>query len=135
MSQKYAPKIYENLHKNEGINETNLPFSAQPHDAIHEQYNKKGAKIFKAEEVEDFDLAFTIVDDIYALRSKMFNNCDISDKMNENQAKIPNYEPLIMNIRKGLRKTKFYLTPENDNTLKSISGLALNPELLKIFTQ
>ena len=28
MSQKYAPKIYENLHKNEGINETNLPFSA-----------------------------------------------------------------------------------------------------------
>ena len=71
---------------------------------------------------------------IQILRSKMFNYSDISDKMNENQAKIPDYETLIMNIRKALRKTKFYLTPGNDNTLKSISGVALNPELLMIFT-
>ena len=90
------------MHKNDGINETN---SAQPHDAIHEQYNKKGAKIFKAEEVEDFDLAITIVDDIYYLRSKMFNHSDMSDKMNDIQAKIPNYEPLITKKCKGLRKT------------------------------
>ena len=92
-------RSYINLNwKNEGINETNLPFSAQPHDAIHEQYNKKGAKKFKAEEVEDFDLAFTITDDIYYLQSKMFDHSDISDKMNDNQVKIPNYKPLINKI-------------------------------------
>ena len=52
----------------------------------------KGAKIFKAEEVEDFDLAFTIVDDIFYLRFKMFNHKDMFDKMNDIQEKF-----LIMN--------------------------------------
>ena len=50
----------------------------------------KGAKIFKAEEVED---------------SELFNHSDMSDKMNDIQAKIPNYEPLITKKCKGLRKT------------------------------
>ena len=43
---------------------TNLPFCSQPLDARHEEINQKGQNMFKGEEVEDFQLALNILDDV-----------------------------------------------------------------------
>ena len=90
-SKEQVPEVYKNLFKND----SNLPFSSQPHDAIHEEYNKKGVNVFRGKDVSDFALAFSIVDDIYELRSKMHNYSNVKDYMNTPQAKIPNSEPII----------------------------------------
>ena len=133
-TSKNVPEVFENLIKNEGINITNLPFAAQPHDAHNEEFNKKGQNIFKGEEVEDFSLAFAIVDDLYAMRSQMFAYANVQDRMDNPQAKVPNYEPLIKLIRTGIRKSEYFLYPmEDKKELTSMTGSALNPKLSSIF--
>ena len=62
------PLVAQNLEKNEGTNLTNLPYAAQKIDARHEEYNQKGQNIFQGENVDDFVQAFSIVDDLWALR-------------------------------------------------------------------
>ena len=62
------PLVAQNLEKNEGTNLTNLPYAAQKNDARHEEYNQKGQNIFQGENVDDFVQAFSIVDDLWALR-------------------------------------------------------------------
>ena len=54
----------DNLEKNTGVNLTNLLFCSQPLDARHEEINQKGQNMFKGEEVEDFQLALNILDDV-----------------------------------------------------------------------
>ena len=76
-SSKKVPEVFENLIKNECVNISNLLFSSQPHDAHNEEFNKKGQNIFKGEEVDDFSLAFAIVDDMYQLRSEMFDYSNV----------------------------------------------------------
>ena len=91
---------------------TNLPYSAQKNDARHEEYNKKGQNIFKGEKVEDFD-------DLWTLRSKMFDNSDTNDRADMDQAKVPKYDNLIYKIRVGLRKSEYYSNPSTERELIS----------------
>ena len=54
---------------------TNLkkePFTAQSHDARHEESNKIAQNMFPNKDLEELNLAFTIVDDVYDLRKKVF---------------------------------------------------------------
>ena len=74
-SKEQVPEVYKNLFKND----SNLPFSSQPHDSIHEEYNKKEVNVFRGKDVSDFALAFSIVDDIYELRSKMHDYSNVKD--------------------------------------------------------
>ena len=89
--------------------------------------------IVKGETVEEFHQAFTTVDDLWALRSKIFENSDIKDKADNDQGKAPNYDPLIFDIRKGLRKSSYYSNPLMPCDLKSITGQKLNPDLEKLY--
>ena len=132
-SKEKVPEVFENLIKNEGVNSSNLPFSSQPHDAVHEEYNKKGVNVFRGEDVSDFSQAFSIVDDVYELPSKMFDYSDVTDRMDTPQAKVPDYEPLVKQIRTGIRKSQYYMTPNKDKELCSMTGAALNPQLSNIY--
>ena len=63
----------------------------------------------------------------------MFDYSNINDRMDAPQAKVPNYEPLVQQIRIGLRKSKYYLTPNEEKELSSISGDELNPQLSNVY--
>ena len=56
--------------------------------------------------------------------------------MDKHQAKVPNYEPLINRIRTGMRKSKYYINPlEENEELTSMTGSSLNPQLSSIFSK
>ena len=111
---------------------TNLLFCSQPLDARHEEINQKGQNMFKGEEVEDFQLALNILDDVHIMRSRMFDYSSLTDKANSKGGRIPNYEPLITTMRVGIRSSKYYSDPQETKTLQSITGKPLNEELTNL---
>ena len=74
---------------------TNLkrePFTAQSHDARHEESNKLAQNMFQGKDLEELRMAFTIVDDVYKLRKKVFTEFSINDRFDEASVVIPNYD-------------------------------------------
>ena len=115
---------------------TNLkqePFCAQSHDARHEESNKLAQNMFPGKDLDELDLAFTIVDDVYGLRSKVFNEKGINDRSEEVSVVIPDYKRNTILMRCDLRKSKYFTEPYKKKPLASIDGQLLHLELSDIF--
>ena len=67
-------------------------FCAQSHDARHEESNKQAQNMFPGKDLEELELAFTIVDDVYKLRSKVFAENGLTDRTGEVRLVSPHYE-------------------------------------------
>ena len=62
-----------------GVNLTGTTFNAQSHDARHEECNKRAQNMFDGKDIQDLNLAFRIVDDMYALRGNTLNDVGLFD--------------------------------------------------------
>ena len=129
--KRKASELFSNLESNQGTNLTNEPFCAQANDSRHEILNKAGQNLFKGETVEVFRKSFTVVDDIAAVRANMFQYAGINDEKTHQH--VPNYEPVVSQIRIGLRKSKYLLNPMENKELLSIENKELNPGLSDVF--
>ena len=129
--RKNSPDTFKNLEQNEGTNLTNEPYCLQANDARHEIINKAGQNLYKGETVEVFRKSFTVVDDISAMRSKMFEHSGVNENLGRQQ--VPNYEPIVLKICIGLRKTGYLQNPLVTKELSSISNKPLNPSLKDLF--
>ena len=49
------------------------PYCAKSHDARHEKSNKQAQNMCARKDLDELDLAFTIVDDVYELRKRVFD--------------------------------------------------------------
>ena len=76
---------------------------------------------------------FTIVDDVYGLRSKVFKEKGINDRSEEVSVVIPDYKRNTILMRCDLRKSKYFAEPYKKKPLESIDGQLLHPELSDIF--
>ena len=93
---------------------TNLksePFTAQSHDARHEESNKLAQNMFQGKDLEELRLAFIIVDDVYALRKKVFEKCSLNDRLDDVSVVVPNYEKNATIMRCDLRETGYFEDP------------------------
>ena len=81
--------------------------------------------------MEVFQKSITVVDDVAAVRAKMFDYAGINDENSKQH--VPNYEPVVSKIRLGLRKSKYLLTPMENKELVSIDKNQLNPHLSDLF--
>ena len=115
---------------------TNLkkePFTAQSHDARHEESNKLAQNMFQGKDLEELQMAFTIVDDVYKLRKKVFTECFINDRSDEASVVVPNYEKCATVMRCDLREAGYFDKPYENKTLQSIHGENLHEDLKDIF--
>jgi hypothetical protein len=115
---------------------TNLksePFTAQSHDARHEESNKLAQNMFQGKDLEELRMAFTIVDDVYKLRKKVFTECSINDRSDEASVVVPNYEKCATIMRSDLRTAGYFDKPYEKKTLKSIDGQNLHEDLTDLF--
>ena len=115
---------------------TNLkqePFCAQSHDARHEESNKQAQNMFPGKDLAELDLAFTIVDDVYKLREKVFEENAIGDRSNDQNVVVPRYEKNTNLLRSFLRESNVISNAFTNESLVSIEGVALHSDLLKIF--
>ena len=124
--------LHDHIVKRLFTNMTGIPYCAQSHDARHEEQNKKGQNMFPGNSLEELDLAFTIVDDVWKLREKTFTEMGIVSSSNSSVV-VPDLEPLVSKMRFSLRKSGYFEEPLCESKLKSISGHDLHPSLLTIF--
>ena len=126
-------ELYEHLQTRLFTNMTGVPYCSQSHDARHEEANKKAQNMFPGNSLDELDLAFTIVDDIWKLRKEKFSEFGVSDS-SVGQSVVPNLDPLVVKMRYALRKSKYLENPTNENKeAKSISDKELHPALNTLF--
>ena len=90
--------------------------------------------MFAGKTLEELDLAFTIVDDIYMLRKNITEETGINDRSEEHSTVIPNYQKYVLDIRTDLRKSNYLKYPYLKGIgITSIKGEKLNPNLMNIF--
>ena len=82
--------------------------------------------------IEELDLAFTIVDDVWLLRKEKFKEFGVKDSANS-QAVVPNLEPLVIKMRFALRKSEYLNNPTKKLEANSISGKVLHKSLKNLF--
>ena len=132
MMKTHNSDLYEHLQTRLYTNMTGVPYCSQSHDARHEEANKKGQNMFPGNSLEELDLAFTIVDDVWLLRKENFKEFGVKDSANS-QAVVPNLEPLVIKMRFALRKSEYLNNPTKKLEANSISGKVLHKSLKNLF--
>ena len=108
-------------------------YCAQSHDARHEESNKLAQNMFAGKDLDELDLAFTIVDDVYKLRKRVFDESGISDRSEDINIVIPEYEKNTTLMRSDLRVSNLVADPYSNSSLESLDGHSLHEDLLSIF--
>ena len=91
-------------------NMTGVPYCSQSHDARHEEANKRAQNMFPGNSLDELNLAFTIVDDIWQLCKEKFSEFGVVDSATR-QAVVPNLDSLIIKMRYALRKSQYLAKP------------------------
>ena len=108
-----APNLHKYLEVRTHPNKTGKPFSSEPLDERHEEFNKRGLQLQKVNTVEDFQESFQLADPIIMLRKKVFSE-SYNVKTDEDQIKaIPDYEPNIQLMQMAMRSKDYLNKPEN----------------------
>ena len=126
-------ELFDHLQTRLCTNIKQKPFCAQSHDARHEESNKLAQNMFPGKDLDELELAFTIVDDIYALRKQVFDEKGINDRSDEVSVVIPEYRKMVFKMRCDLRESKYFGKAYEQEELRSIDGQALHPNLVDIF--
>ena len=89
--------------------------------------------MFPGKDLEELNLAFTIVDYVYDLRKKVFKEYVINDRSDEASVVIPNYDKMATIMRCDIRSAEYFKNPYNEKSLESIDGQELHSDLNDIF--
>ena len=89
--------------------------------------------MFAGKDLDELDLAFTIVDDVYKLRKRVFDESGISDRSEDINIVIPEYEKNTTLMRSDLRVSNLVADPYSNSSLESLDGHSLHEDLLSIF--
>ena len=122
MMKTYNTELYEHMQTRLFTNVTGVPYCSQLHDARHEEANKKAQNMFPGNSLDELNLDFTIVDDIWQLRKETFSEFCVVDSATR-QAVVPNLDLLI------IKKCQYLEKPTMTNEAKSIYKKEFHPEL------
>ena len=126
-------ELFEHVIKRLCTNVKEEPYCAQSHDARHEESNKLAQNMFAGKDLDELDLAFTIVDDVYELRKKVFDENGIKDRSEDLNIVVPEYHRNTSIMRSDLRESILLSEPYADKPLQSIDGHSLHTDLLDVF--
>ena len=82
--------------------------------------------MFPGNSLDELNLAFTIVDDIWQLRKEKFSEFGVVDSATR-QAVVPNLDLLIIKMRYAIRKSQYLEKPKMTNEAKSIYKKRVSP--------
>ena len=132
MEQK-NPELFQHFSTRLVTNLKNEEYCSQSHDARHEEANKQAQNMLSGKDLEEFDLAFRIVDDLEALKVKYYEELGVADRTKETSVVVPDYEVKIREMRTAIRRSQFLDQPYDDGDLDSAEGEQLNGALLDVF--
>ena len=130
LSEK-APELNEYLVTRRCSNFTGKPYSSEPHDERHEEFNKRGLNMQNVKSVEDFKQSFQLVDHYNEMKETIFDDYNI--KMHGgNVITIPEYEDNIFKMRVNMRQQSYLNKPKLKTGLFSLDEKELNPKLTDV---
>ena len=113
-----APELHTYLKFRKNTNFTKQPFSAEPHDERHEEFNKRGVNMQNIKTVEDFKQSFQLIDAYTEVKEICFADFDIIPH-GGNTVTIPDYEENIRKMRYTMRKNKYLNNPTVQESFKT----------------
>ena len=131
--EKNNPELFNHFYTRMVTNLKNVAYCSESHDARHEEANKQAQNLLAARDLEEFDLAFRVVDDLVELKSKYLDELSVEDRSKETNIVIPDYEERVREMRLALRKCGYLIDPYSEVELKSVEDDKLNKELLELF--
>ena len=135
LCEKEVPKLFEYNMRRMCTNFTLRNFNAEPYDARHEEFNKRGINMFDIRNIDDFVKAFQLVDAYDAVKGKVFEDLELKAHGGDNCPLLPNYEPSIKKMRFHMRRNNYLNEPYQDTGLKALgSNSDLNIELKQLYS-
>ena len=127
------PELFEHFKTRMVTNLKKEPFCSESHDARHEEANKNAQNLLSGRDLDEFDLMFTIVDDLVELKSKVLTDLCVEDRSKEMKIVIPDYEIQIRQMRVSLRNSGYFDDESDKGELETIEGEEMSRDLLNIF--
>ena len=128
---KENPVLYEYLKTRRFSNKTGKHFGYEPHDELHEEYNKRGMSFGPNKTIEEMKTSFAVADPYRAMRDAVFKEYQVTAN-NEYLYKTLDYEENIFKMRLKMRSQAYLTEPSNKNELKSFGGEKLDKKLFEL---
>ncbi len=129
--QKNNPEMYNYLQTRLFCNKSGRPYHSEGMDEFHEEFNRKGMRFQQNRDEESFAKSFIILNDYAEMRDAMFGELGINKNTHQHFRK-QNLEPNIHDMRVMMRSKQYLSNPENEESLVTLSGEALNEDILEI---
>ena len=126
--EKKVPELHKFLSTRKCTNKSGKPYSFEPHDERHEEYNKRGLNLQNINSIDDFVQSFKICD----VFTQMKNACLEENDSVKQCKKPPNFEENLDQMRIALRHSNFLSKPEKKQRLENMKGEKLNKNFKNI---
>ena len=126
-----VPELSKYLNDRKCSNFTRQPYSSEPHDERHEEFNKRGLNMQNIKTADDFKQSFQLIDHYNKMKESCFEDYEI--KMHGgNIITIQDYEDNISKMRVCMRKESYLTKPDQTHRTFSLENHELNHQLPNI---
>ena len=130
--QKCNPELHSYLQTRLFCNKSGRPYHSEGMDEYHEEFNRKGMRFQNNKDEQSFAKSFSIVNEYFDMRNDMFDELGLSHEQ-EQKFRKQNLEYNIFDMRVLMRSRQYLSSPENEDSLETLSGDAMNEDILDIF--
>ena len=130
MSQS-NPELSNYLSTRLFTNKSRKPYSAEPADELHEEYNRRGMRFQNNTDETTFSNSFTIVNDYFDMRDSHMSELGLKTE-HDQKYRTHNLELNVTDMRIFMRRANYLNNPSAENVVKSLGGEELNESILKI---
>ena len=131
LMKQCAPQLSEYMATRKCNNLSKRPYSFEPLDERHEEFNKAGLNLQTIREAKHFLQSFSILDHFNNLKKACEEDLGLSEN-NDKCRKPPNYEEQILLMRTKMRSEDYLNKPTVPKNLVNLDGHPLNERLTEI---
>ena len=126
-----APALYDYLKDKLFTNKTGKPYSSEPLDERHEEYNKRGLSFQDMRSTEHFQTGFLVCDSFAKLQKSCLEDYGLKTS-NDHLHRPTQYEGNIRKMREHMRSKSFLSKPENKKKVTSLNETFIEKKILNV---
>ena len=127
-----VPNLYNYLKDKLFTNKNGKPYSSEPLDERHEEYNKRGLSFQDMRSTENFQTGFLVCDSFAKLQKSCLDDYGLKTQ-NDNLHKPTNYDGNVRMMREFMRSKSFLSKPEKKTKVTSLDDTVLEKNILSVF--
>ena len=125
------PELSNYLSSRLFTNKSRKPYSAEPADENHEEFNRRGMRFQNNTDKTTFSNSFTIVNDYFEMRESHMSELGLKTEQDQ-KYRPQNLELNITDMRICMRRENYLNNPSVTSVVKSLGGEELNESIMKI---